>query len=266
MTVVAFASVKGAPGVTTAACLVGATWPAERNVVVAECDSSGGDLAARFELSSKCGWSSLATASRRSHSPPGLRPHLQQLPGGLDVLVGSSTTSTTSTSSIGTDAGPASVAALLASATSDPECPWDLLIDLGRVRPGGPDPGARAWLDRSDVVAVVLRTDAASALHVRDRAPDLLARCEDRVGLVVVTTDHYPSAEIERFTGLPVIGEIPFDPVAATVAAGGHGSRRRLSRSSLATSARRLATTLVAEGPRPGPEPRLGISCQAAAP
>jgi hypothetical protein len=157
---------------------------------------------------------------------------------------------------------------LVASATSDPERPWDLLVDLGRVRPGDPNAGAGAWLDRSDAVAVVLRTDAASVLHVRDSASDLLARCEDRVGLVVVTSDHYPSAEIERFTGLPVIEEIPFDPAAATVAAGGHGSRRRLSRSLLVTSALRLATTLVAEGRRPLPEPlpelHLEVPCREA--
>jgi len=264
VTVVAFASLKGAPGVTTGACLVGATWPAPRKVVVAECDSSGCDLAARFELSSRCGWSSLATAARRSHSSPELAPHLQQLPGGLDVLVGSGTRTP------GADAGPTSAAVLLASATSDPEHPWDLLIDLGRVRPADPSPGAAAWLDRSDAVAVVLRTDAASVLHVRDSAPDLRARCEDRVGLVVVTADRYPSEEIERFTGLPVIGELPFDPAAATVAAGGHGGRRRLSRSLLVTSAFGLATTLVVGGhrplPEPRPEPNLEVSCRGATP
>ena len=89
MTLVAFASVKGAPGVTTLACLVGATWPSHRRVMVAECDPSGSDLAARFGLSSKRGWSTWATAVRRSGTPVAIEPHLQQLPGGLDVLVGS---------------------------------------------------------------------------------------------------------------------------------------------------------------------------------
>ena len=260
MTVVAFASIKGAPGVTTGACLVGATWPAPRKVAVAECDSGGSDLAARFGLSSKCGWSSLATAARRSHSDPELAPHLQRLPGGLDVLVGSGTKTP------GTEVGPRAATALLASAASDPEGPWDLLIDLGRVHPGDPSPIATAWLERCDTVALVLRTDAASVMHVRDGAPDLRARCGDRIGLVVITTDPYPGAEIERFTGLPVIGEIPFDQAAAKVASGGHGSRRRLSRSSLVTSSSRLATTLVAWDPEPLLDPlaerRLEVSCR----
>jgi MinD-like ATPase involved in chromosome partitioning or flagellar assembly len=88
MTVAVFASVKGAPGVTTVVNLVAATWPEQRRALVVECDPSGGDIAARFQLSSRCGWSSFETASRRGESIPDIGPHLQQLPGGLEVLVG----------------------------------------------------------------------------------------------------------------------------------------------------------------------------------
>ena len=88
MTIVTFASVKGAPGVTTLACLVGATWPEQRKVMVVECDPSGGDLAARFQLSSRDGWPSFNAAARRGGADIAIEPHLQQLPGGLDVLVG----------------------------------------------------------------------------------------------------------------------------------------------------------------------------------
>ena len=48
MTVVAFGSVKGAPGVTTLACLVAAAWPPDRAVMVVECDASGGDWRRAF--------------------------------------------------------------------------------------------------------------------------------------------------------------------------------------------------------------------------
>src|ERR1019366_10538581 len=48
-------SAKGAPGVTTLACVLGAVWPTHRAVVVAECDPSGGDLAGRFALSTRTG-------------------------------------------------------------------------------------------------------------------------------------------------------------------------------------------------------------------
>ena len=55
MRVVTFVSVKGAPGVTTLACLVAATWPDHRRVAVVEADPFGGDLAARFRLSTALG-------------------------------------------------------------------------------------------------------------------------------------------------------------------------------------------------------------------
>ena len=53
MTIVSFSSLKGAPGVTTLSRLVGATWPEGRKVMLLECDASGGDLAARFQLSAR---------------------------------------------------------------------------------------------------------------------------------------------------------------------------------------------------------------------
>ncbi len=233
MTVIVFASAKGAPGVTTVASLVAATWPEDRKVILAECDPSGGDLAARFGLSSKCGWSSFATASRRAGPAAELGRHLQQLPGGLDVLIGGR-------SQDGSEL--VTTTALLSRAASDPGGPRDLFVDLGRLLPGGL--GAEGWLDHSDAVAIVLRSDAASVLQVRERARTLLSRCEDRVGLVVVRTGEYPGSDIERFTGIPLIGEMPFDPAGAAVATGGQGSRRRLSRSLLVMSAFRLGETL----------------------
>jgi hypothetical protein len=135
--------------------------------------------------------------------------------------------------------------ALLSSAASDAGGPWDLLVDVGRVVPAASLPGS--WWDHCDAATFVLRSDVASVLKIRDAAPELLARCEDRAGLVVISTGDYSSAEIERFTGIPVIGEIPHDPASAGVVAGGRGSARRLSRSLLVASAARLAATLSKE-------------------
>ncbi len=132
---------------------------------------------------------------------------------------------------------------MVSSAASDPDGPWDLLVDLGRILPGRPSPGG--WVEHADTVVVVLRSDAAWVLQIRDASPTLLAGCLERTGLVVVPTGGYPSSEIQRFTGLPVIGEIPYDPAAAAIATDGHGSRRRLSRSSLVSSAFRLGSNLI---------------------
>jgi MinD-like ATPase involved in chromosome partitioning or flagellar assembly len=234
VTVVSFLSVNGAPGVTTLACLVGASWPAARPVLVVEADPWGGDLAPRFGLSSKSGWSSLATAARRGDGAGGgIRPHLQALPGGLEVLVG-------------TDAGPdaarhRSWAGLAPFLDADEPRP-DILVDLGRWMPG--DPGADEWLRRSDQVVVVVWAEVASVLRVGEQASALTELTGAPVGLAVVTYGPLAGADIERFTGLPVLAELPFDPVAASVASGRDRAGRRLARSQLAAAAHRLAAAL----------------------
>jgi hypothetical protein len=234
MTIIAMASVKGAPGVTTLSCLVASAWPAERQVVLVEDDPSGGDLAARFGLSTKRGWSSYTAASRRLEGIEPIGAHVQQLPGGLDVLVGARS------------ADPVEdlrkVSSLLSSAGSPQGGTWDIIADLGRLLPG--ERGVELWLERSAAVAIVLRRDAASILHVHDRAAGLRSRCQGRVGLVVVGPGPFPSKEIERFIELPVLAELPDDPNAAQIAGGHPGGASRLSRSLLVLSSKRLATTL----------------------
>jgi hypothetical protein len=84
--VVALASAKGSPGVTTAAVALGAVWPYE--VLVAECDPQGGDLAARFRLPPTPGLLSLGSVARRSLDAGDVLAATQRLPGGLQVLLG----------------------------------------------------------------------------------------------------------------------------------------------------------------------------------
>jgi hypothetical protein len=239
MTVVTFTSVKDAPGVTTLACLVGATWPSHRKVAVVESDPFGGDLAARFGLSAKRGWCTFAAASRRVGPDVPLEPHLQQLPGGLDVLVDSVAASE---SAERPSVERLSVANLLDSSAAPHHDGWDLLVDAGRLLLD--QDRTREWLDGSDSVVVVLRSDAPSVLKIADRSVALRARCGERVSLVIVGRGHYDDEAIEQFTGIPVIGRVPFDPGAAAVAAGEGGGSRRLSRSLLVASARRLSLTL----------------------
>jgi hypothetical protein len=234
VTVIAMASVKGAPGVTTLACLVGATWPAERPVMVAEADRGGGDLAARFGLSAKCGWSTFASASRRSPSTLAIAPHLQRLPGGLSVLIGPTRSQRVEDSGM--------IESLLSVLPAQPEGPWDVIADLGRITPGQLVAGG--WLERSDAAVIVVRGDAPSILHVKERATAIRQQSGDRSCLVVVGASRYSNAEIEEFTGVTVAGNVPFEPDVAAVATGERGGQRRLSRSLLVESASRLARTL----------------------
>ncbi len=259
MTVTTIVSIKGAPGVTTLTCLIGATWPGHRRVAVVEADPFGGDLAARFRLPVGRGWTSFANACRRSDEPVSFESHLQALPGGLDVLIAAR------------DGHPLGVDHLVERVLSDrvatEAVPWDLVIDGGRFPLDAGD--ATAWLDHSDLVLVVVRRDAASILKARDRGPALRARCGDRLRLIVVGGGRHSNAAIERFTGMSVLGDVPFDVMAAQVASGERGSTRHLSRSLLLVSARRLADTLagsereIAEDPSEPEAARRSLSAAA---
>jgi hypothetical protein len=234
VTVVALASVKGAPGVTTTACLVGGTWPEGRAVFVAECDPAGGDLAARFALPSLVGWPTLETAARRAGTAVPVGPHLQQLPGGLGVLTRTRP-----------GWGPVSdtpMCDLVLEATRLADRDGDVVVDVGRLLPGATD--AEAWCDRSDLVVVVLRADAPSVVQVRERSGGLRAQWGDRVTLVVIGAGPGRAQEIEQFVGIPVAATLPSDPVTAAMVTGLPGRPRRLRRAPLVPAASRLARWL----------------------
>ena len=186
-------------------------------MLLVEGDPGGGDLAARFRLSAKRGWASYAASSRRLEGVEPIAAHLQQLPGGLEVMVSGRSGEPDGVREV--------VVSLLASIDTSVEARCDVIADIGRLLPG--ERGAEAWLERSTVVAVVVRRDAPSVLHLRDRAAALRSRCRGGVGLVVIGTGPYSGREIEEFTGMPVLGELPDDPDAAEIA-GGRPGRSRL--------------------------------------
>jgi len=226
MTLVAVLSVKGAPGVTTLSCLLATAWRGPGPVAVVEADPAGGDLAARFGLSAMLGQASLSAAVRRGGSDVRLEPHLQRLPGGLDVLVGGGP---------GEGPEPAVIEAVARA--------WSgglAVVDLGRVA-GSPAP---AWLARCDHSLLLCAGDPAGALHVRTHAPGLLDATDGRLGVVVVGRGAHDSAEVGRFAGIRPAGDLPFDPAAAAVASGASGAGRRLERSGLLAAVRRLAGQL----------------------
>ncbi len=269
MTLVSLFSLKGAPGVTTLACLLGAAWPGARPVVLIEADPAGGDLAARFGLSARVGWASLASSTRRSGGIPSLGPHLQTLPGGLPVLVAARGDERRS---VGTDEG----AAVRSGRGATPEGASGLtIVDLGRL--GAGDVVSESWLAISDVSLLVVSGDASSAVHVRDRHDRLAAVCEERLGVVVVGGS-YSGQDLEDFTGVRPVADLPFDLAAADVASGGPGSGRRLERSPLWSAVVRMASSLDARidngwdrpddltAPAPAPASLSDVRCGAGAP
>jgi hypothetical protein len=89
MSLIVLTSLKSSPGVTTAALALGAVWPPERRVLVAELDPAGGDLANRFRLPGEPGLLVLAAAARRHDPTHRVWQCCQRLPGGLAAMPGS---------------------------------------------------------------------------------------------------------------------------------------------------------------------------------
>lgn len=240
MTVVAVCSVGGAPGCTTLACLLAAVWPVERAAVVAECDPAGGTLAAWFQLNPRVGTTSFVLAARHAASPQELEPHLQHLPGGLEVLAGPA----------GTDAARIvdhEVQGLLGIA----EVGRDVVVDLGRLDPCAP--GQQALLGRSDATVLVVADDRAAASRAEASAGHLRATAGGRTGLAVASARGGRAREVAVTVGLPVAAVVPRDDGAAAIVRGDHGPRRRLSRSPLVRAAVALQDWVLAAEMHPVP-------------
>lgn len=236
---VAVTAAKGAPGVTTTAWALASVWP--RDVVLADCDPAGGDLAllGRTEdqgvLDPDRGLLSLAADARRHLAADALGEHLQVLAGGLEVLCG--VAGPEQVTGMG-QVWPA-VATHFASLTDR-----DVVADCGRLTPGSP---ALPLVTGADVVLVVVRPRLESYAHLRSRLrwlADATTHRAPTVGVVVVSADAGAPrelAELLAYSGIRarVLGPLAEDHRAADALAG--RTQRGLSRSLLIRSARELA-------------------------
>jgi MinD-like ATPase involved in chromosome partitioning or flagellar assembly len=244
---VAFASAKGSPGVTTTAAALGSVWPAD--VVVADMDPAGGDLALRLRapqerpLDPERGLLSLAAAARRGLEPGEIAAHTQTTDGGLDVLTGVSSPEQV------TGIGP--VWPAVASALRDlPD--FDVLADCGRVVPGTP---VLPVLTAADAVVLCVRPSVESYAHLRERLRWLTGPLRIGeigsipVGIVLRTavSDAGAARDLDRLLQhdrlqVSVIGRVAEDRRAALGLAGLWS--RRLDRSLLIRSARELVSAV----------------------
>lgn len=258
MTLVSILSVSGAPGVSTLACLLASTWTDPGPVAVVECDASGGDLAARFGLSSSVGWPSLTATVRRTGSSTPLDPHLQYLPGGLPILVGAHQGPPLAADGPEADVvrswsvgdGRGGIGGVGDQGNDGGDSGFGhggagsglVVIDLGRLphTVGATD----GWLEAADWTVVVVRDDPPGAVRLRERAAELLTRTGGRLGLIVVGTNGFRCRQLTELTGLVPLGDVPFDPESAAVASGASGARRRLDRSQLLATVRRVAVVV----------------------
>jgi hypothetical protein len=235
MTTIAVCSAKGSPGVSTLACLLGAVWPQPRRVVVAECDPSGNDIAARFGLSPLVGMTSLILSTRRDQGAP-FESQVQVLPGGLEVLVGP--VSPDGAHRLDRELHDAGVAISFS-------VPADLIVDCGRLDPFAI--GQRAVIGVADHVVLLVRPDGAGIAHARAAVASLgeLRGGARQSWFVEVGPSPFDDCDIARVIGVSKAGSLPLDHVAAAMVCGCPGPPRMLARSGLVHATRRIADVLV---------------------
>jgi len=243
MAYVAFASAKASPGVTTAITALAATWPRDRDLVVAEVDPAGGDLGVRFDLASEPGLVTLAAAGRRQLDRATFVGHTQPLPfagrPGADgdaegavrsVLVGP----------VAADQAGAALAALrggLPGVLSSLGA--DVLVDCGRLDPGS---AAHDVITEADLVVVVARPVVAEVHHLAARLSGLRPKA---LSLLLIGDRPYSVAEVADAVGAHPLGTLPVDNrAAAALTVGRSDGARILRRSRLLRDARAVAEGL----------------------
>jgi hypothetical protein len=249
MALIAIASDKGAPGVTTAALALAAVWP--RPVLLAECDQAGGDLVYRFpaagggHLDPRRGVLSLAVVARRGMQPQQVWEHVQKLHGGLDVLAG--VTNAEQGAGLSLLWGP--IGKTLAAL---PQA--DVIADCGRLGADGP---LYDLLIEATTVVLVSKVHVADVIRLRDRAAAFAAAAQSRgrrgfgVGVVVVAEPKKLRAalgEVQHVLGqanapAAVLGGIAHDTKGADLLSGEWGGN--LDRTMLIKTAREVAQQLV---------------------
>ena len=192
MSVVTLASIKGSPGVTTAALALAAAWPSGRRVLLVEADPFGGDLAPRHGSTITHGLPSLFAAARRSLAPEAVWDHVDHLPGGLPVLFGLS----------GVQGATANEKAWPVVAAALGGLDADVVVDAGRLLPNFAG-GTREILEHSDALVVVCDPTLEGIVHLRAALPALLAEIRDRQLLIVPTASGtYGGSEIAATLGV----------------------------------------------------------------
>ncbi|MCD9199256.1 hypothetical protein [Aeromicrobium wangtongii] len=245
MTLIAFASAKGSPGVTQTVTGLASVW--HRDVVVADLDPVGGDIGLRLgrsdglPLDHDNGLLSYGAAVR-SGKAADLADHLQRAEDGTQVLVGV--------------AGPGQVQGLgpawphigagLRNASAD------VLADCGRLSPGSP---AMPVLEQASAIVLVARSEIAALAHLRERlrwmSDAVRAGQGDRVRTAVLLVgdpgDRRSADDLGRLLAssgidVPVLGTVAHDPktVRALPAISDRALRRSLFHRSLLDVATRV--------------------------
>jgi hypothetical protein len=234
MTVFALVSAGGSPGVTTSALALALSWPTQ--VIIAECDPSGGDILAGLlagHVPASTGLLPLAVEAGRGADLPAsaLWRQLVQLDEDRSRLLLAGISDPRQSAGL-LPTWPALAATLAAM-------PADVLADCGRLDSPGP---LQPVLAVASLVVLVLRPTLRQVSRAQPRA-EMLTSLVGRERLVTLVTGSgtHSSREVGRALGLPVAGSLPHDPRTASVLSDGVGNRRGLA-------GRQLVRTAAAAG------------------
>jgi hypothetical protein len=256
---VAVASVKGSPGVTTLCLALAACWPGPARAIVVEADPAGGDVAMRFGLAQSPGTLSLAAAARGGTAASGGRTadaqllwrHAQLLPGDVPV-VASPPDAGRARGALAVLAAPGPTGGLgpgpLLAAAAHPGAV--LVADCGRVDPGSP---VMPLLRSADVMVLLTGAHADELAHLARRIPEIGAWSPHPV-LLLAGAGHSIAA-VTRELGVAPLARVPSDPRGAAVLSGRHSVLRwhhsGPGRSLLGQGAREIAELLAPRAPAP---------------
>lgn len=224
MNLVGFASLRGAPGVTTTALLVAGSLNGPAGLV--EADLSGGTLAVRYGLGREPGLTTFA--ANRTVDPGQWRYHAQDA-GGVPVLVGPD--SPQNASALWHRAG-ATLGRDLAAADAT------FVIDFGRVTEALP------LCEHLALLVILVRPVAEHLVTLSHRLP-VLRQMTRQVAVVLVGNGDYRPPDVAVPLGVDVLGVLPHDTRAAGALAG-EGRSTQLARSPLARSSAAVASTVAA--------------------
>jgi len=226
MPLIALASVKSSPGVTTAALALAGVWKTAPRRLLVEADPAGGDLGLWLGLPAAPGLAGLAAAARHGHDGDLPWRHARELAGGIHLI----------TVAAGAEQAAACVSALTAANLPEELAggPEPVLADCGRLYPGSP---ALAVAAAAAVTLLVVRPRVSELAHLEPRIRGL-ERAGLRLALILVPDGRrppgepsYPAGEITAALGVPVQAALPADPRAAEQLcrrAGDPGPARRL--------------------------------------
>jgi MinD-like ATPase involved in chromosome partitioning or flagellar assembly len=252
MPLIALASLKSSPGVTTTALALASMWKTAPRRLLLEADPGGGDLGLWLGLPAGSGLAGLAAAARHGHDAGLAWRHARELTGGTHLVAAPA----------GAEQAAACVAALASAKLPEELAAADepVLADCGRLYPGSP---ALAVAAAAEFTLLVVRPRVSELAHLEPRVRGL-GQAGLRLSVVLAADDgrppsesSYPAEEIAGVLGVPVQGPLPADLRAVEQLCRRAGDPGRARRLPLLREAAAAARALEAALGHPAPAPDL---------